>query len=174
MNRNILELDCFAVLRKCDIHSLYRYILSQSVFMLFKLIPYILNLMQIGVHLWATGEEILSSHAFLLLKDVSSMFSSDFFDICLIKMFKAFIGHCKFVEPALIKHMQFLRNSFVELCSQDLQKSSSKAMISIQKMSRILQLGLQTKKKVCRCILHALHIHSEIIHLLIRLRVNKN
>ncbi|XP_031279802.1 nucleolar complex protein 2 homolog isoform X2 [Pistacia vera] len=109
--------------------------------------PLLHRLIKIGVHLWATGEGILSSHSFLLLQDVSSVFSSDFFDICLIKMFKAFIGHCKFVEPALFKHIQFLRNSFVELCSQDLQKSSSKAMISIQKMSRILQLGLQTKKK---------------------------
>lgn len=135
--------------------------------------------MQIGVHLWATGEGILSSHSFLLLQDVSSVFSSDFFDICLIKMFKAFIGHCKFVEPALFKHIQFLRNSFVELCSQDLQKSSSKAMISIQKMSRILQLGLQTKKKVCGCTVHVLHnfpvlSKSEFIQLLIRFGVDRN
>lgn len=108
-----------------------------------------LNYIQIGVHLWATGEETVSFHSFLILQDVASGFSSDCFDLCLIKMYKAFIGHCKFAEPALFKHLQFLRNSFVELCSQDLLRSSNKAKVSINNLSRILQLGLQTKKKVC-------------------------
>ncbi|KAL9422097.1 hypothetical protein AB3S75_034379 [Citrus x aurantiifolia] len=105
------------------------------------------RLIKIGVHLWATGEDTVSFHSFLILQDVASGFSSDCFDICLIKMYKAFIGHCKFVEPALFKHLQFLRNSFVELCSQDLQRSSNKAKVSINNLSRILQLGLRIKKK---------------------------
>ncbi|KAH9768148.1 Noc2p family [Citrus sinensis] len=105
------------------------------------------RLIKIGVHLWATGEETVSFHSFLILQDVASGFSSDCFDLCLIKMYKAFIGHCKFAEPALFKHLQFLRNSFVELCSQDLLRSSNKAKVSINNLSRILQLGLQTKKK---------------------------
>ncbi|GAY49547.1 hypothetical protein CUMW_119950 [Citrus unshiu] len=105
------------------------------------------RLIKIAVHLWATGEETVSFHSFLILQDVASGFSSDCFDLCLIKMYKAFIGHCKFVEPALFKHLQFLRNSFVELCSQDLLRSSNKAKVSINNLSRILQLGLQTKKK---------------------------
>lgn len=118
-------------------------------FMQCEVISYSLNYIQIGVHLWATGEGNVSSHSFLILQDVASGFVSDCFDTCLIKMYNAFIGHCKFVEPVLFEHMQFLRNSFVELCSQDLQRSSSKAMVSIKKLSRILQLDLQTKKKVC-------------------------
>lgn len=105
------------------------------------------RLIKIGVHLWATGQETLSFHSFLILQDVASGFSSDCFNACLIKMYRAFIGHCKFLEPALFKHLQFLRNSFVELCSQDLQRSSNKAMVSINNLSRILQLGLRTKKK---------------------------
>ncbi|KAL5800202.1 hypothetical protein ACOSQ3_033300 [Xanthoceras sorbifolium] len=115
---------------------------------LFAAFPSLLRrLIKIGVHLWATGKGILSSQSFLILQDVASVCSSDCFDTCVIKMYKTFIGSCKFVEPVLFKHVQFLRNSFIDLCSQDIQKSSSKAMVAIQKLARILQLGLQTKKK---------------------------
>lgn len=65
-----------------------------------------------------------------------------------MKAYKAFIGHCKFVEPVLFKHLQFLKNSLVELCSQDLHKSLRKAMVSAQQLAKILRLGLLTKKKV--------------------------
>ena len=51
------------------------------------------------------------------------IFSSDCFDTCLIKTYKAFIAHSKFVKPEFYKHIQFLRNSFVELCSLDVEKS---------------------------------------------------
>ncbi|KAL9418998.1 hypothetical protein AB3S75_036868 [Citrus x aurantiifolia] len=125
--------------------SLNRLRASIVFFAAFPLLTH--RLIKIGVHLWATGEETVSFHSFLILQDVASGFSSDCFDICLIKMYKAFIGHCKFAEPALFKHLQFLRNSFVELCSQDLQRSSNKAKVSINNLSRILQLGLRIKKK---------------------------
>lgn len=48
----------------------------------------------------------------------------------------------------MFNHIQFLRNSIVELCSMDLQKSSSKALVSLQQLAKVLQLALQTKKKV--------------------------
>jgi nucleolar complex protein 2 len=104
--------------------------------------------MQIAVHLWATGRGTLSSHSFLIIKDLASVFSSSCFDTCLVKTYKAFIGHCQFMEPDLFKHVQFLRNSLVELCSLDVQKSSNKAMICIKQVAKILQQGLQMKKKV--------------------------
>ncbi|KAK2633889.1 hypothetical protein Ddye_028681 [Dipteronia dyeriana] len=114
----------------------------------FAAFPSLLHrLIKIGVHLWATSKGTLSSQSFLILQDVASVFSTDCFDTCVIKMYKAFIGNCNFVEPVLLKHIQFLRNSFIDLCSQDIQKSSSKAMISITELARILQLGLQTKRK---------------------------
>ncbi|KAK9283729.1 hypothetical protein L1049_011979 [Liquidambar formosana] len=62
-------------------------------------------------------------------------------------MYKAFIARCKFVEPVFLKHIQFLRNSLLELCSLDVQKSSSKALLSIQQLAKILQQGLRTKNK---------------------------
>ncbi|KAK8979335.1 hypothetical protein V6N11_000483 [Hibiscus sabdariffa] len=109
--------------------------------------PLLHRLIKIAVHLWVTGEGALASHSFLVIKDVASVFSSDCFNSCLIKTYKAFIGQCKFVDPVSSKHIQFLRNSFVELCSQDLQNSSRKAMVCVEQLSKILQTGLQTKNK---------------------------
>lgn len=103
-------------------------------------------LMQIAVHLWATGGGALSSHSFLIIKDVASVFSSNCFDTCFVKTYKAFIGHCQVLESAVFKHMQFLRSSLVELCSLDMQKSSRKAMVSIKQLAKTLQQGLQMKK----------------------------
>lgn len=118
--------------------------------------------MQITVHLWATGGGTLSSHAFLVIRDLASVFSSDCFDTCFVKTYKSFIGHCQFVEPVQLKHIEYLRNSFVELCSIDVQKSSSKAMVSICQLGKILHRGLQTKNKVwnyhdCYCLPDALN-----------------
>ncbi|XP_038680545.1 nucleolar complex protein 2 homolog isoform X2 [Tripterygium wilfordii] len=112
------------------------------------------RLVKIVIHLWATGERDLSSNSILILQDVASVFSSDYFDTCLIKTYKAFIAHCKFAEPSLFEHLQFLRNSFVELCSQDVHKSSTTAIASIRHLAKILQLGLRTKneeavKRIC-------------------------
>ncbi|OMO72691.1 Nucleolar complex protein 2 [Corchorus capsularis] len=109
--------------------------------------PLLQRLVKIAVHLWVTGEGALASHSFLVIKDVATVFSSDCFNSCLIRTYKAYIGHCKFVDPDSSKHIQFLRTSFVELCSQDLQNSSSKAMVCTEQLSKILQMGLRTKKK---------------------------
>ncbi|XP_048231813.1 nucleolar complex-associated protein 2 isoform X3 [Ricinus communis] len=105
------------------------------------------RLIKTSVHLWATGDETLSLYSSHLIQVVANVFNSDCFDTCLVKAYKAFISRCKFVEPVLSKHIQFLKNSFVELCSLDVQKSSSKAIVSVQQLAKILQLGLQTKKE---------------------------
>lgn len=108
---------------------------------------------QIAVHLWATGGGTVSSCAFLIIQDTALMFSSDCFETCLIRTYKAFVAHSKFVKPGFYKHIQFLRNSFVELCSLDVEKSSKKALVSIQQLAKILQQGLRTRKKVCNVML---------------------
>ena len=63
-------------------------------------------------------------------------------------MYKAVIANCQFAEPILHKHMQFLRDSFVELCSLDVHRSTTRAKVSIQQLTKILHQGLRTKKKV--------------------------
>uniref|UniRef100_A0A6N2LQI7 Nucleolar complex protein 2 homolog n=1 Tax=Salix viminalis TaxID=40686 RepID=A0A6N2LQI7_SALVM len=114
----------------------------------FAAFPLLLGrLIKISVHLWATGKGTLSACSLLIIKDVANVFNSNCFETCMIKAYKAFIDHCKFVEPILFKHRQFLKSSFIELCSQDLQKAYNKAMVSIQQLAKILQLGLRTKKK---------------------------
>lgn len=118
------------------------------------------NWLQIAVHLWVTGEGCLASHSFLVIKHVASVFRSDCFNSCLIKTYKAFIGHCKFVDPVSSKHIQFLRNSFIELCSQDVPNSSSKAMVCVEQLAKILQMGLRAKKKVCDAHVFAVSFNS--------------
>ncbi|XP_021625969.1 nucleolar complex protein 2 homolog isoform X2 [Manihot esculenta] len=109
--------------------------------------PLLQRLIKTSIHLWATGEGTLSLHSFLIIKEVASVFNSDYFDTCFVKAYKAFISRCKFVEPGLFEHILFLKNSFVELCSLDVQKALSKAAVSIQQLAKILHLGLRTKKK---------------------------
>ncbi|XP_031382346.1 nucleolar complex protein 2 homolog isoform X2 [Punica granatum] len=114
----------------------------------FAAFPSLLHrLMKVSIHLWATGKGSLSSQSFLIIRVVASTFGSDWFDTCLIKMYKTFIAHSKFIEPGLRKHMEYLRNSIVELCSLDVHKSSGKALVSIKHLAKILQLALRTKKK---------------------------
>ncbi|XP_022133965.1 nucleolar complex protein 2 homolog isoform X2 [Momordica charantia] len=105
------------------------------------------RLTKIAVHLWATGEGTISSLSFLIIRDLSSMLGSNCFDSCWIKMYKACVADCQFAEPNLHKHMQFLRDSFVELCSLDVHRSTTKARVSIQQLTKILRQGLRTKKK---------------------------
>lgn len=112
--------------------------------------PLLGRLIKISVHLWATGKGTLSACSLLIIKDVAVVFNSNCFETCMIKAYKAFIDHCKFVEPVLFKHQQFLKSSFIELCSQDLQKAYSKAVVSIQQLAKILQLGLRTKKEAVK------------------------
>lgn len=106
--------------------------------------------MQVVVHLWATGGGTVSSSSFLIMRDVAFLPSSDCFNTCLIKAYKAFIAHCKFVEPSNLNHIGFLRDSLVELFSIDAKKSFNKALVSVQQLAKILQQGLKTKKKVCK------------------------
>ncbi|KAL9402616.1 hypothetical protein Peur_006465 [Populus x canadensis] len=112
--------------------------------------PLLGRLIKISVHLWATGKGTLSACSLLIIKDVAVVFNSNCFETCIIKAYKAFIDHCKFVEPVLFKHQQFLKSSFIELSSQDLQKAYSKAMVSIQQLAKMLQLGLRTKKEAVK------------------------
>nr|DAD32614.1 TPA_asm: hypothetical protein HUJ06_011465 [Nelumbo nucifera] len=109
--------------------------------------PLLQRLVKVAVQLWATGGGTVSSSAFFVMHDLACLCSSDFLDPCLVKAYKAFIAHCKFVEPANMKHMQFLGDSFVDLCSVDILKSYSKALLFIQELAKILQHGLTTKKK---------------------------
>ncbi|KOM56107.1 hypothetical protein LR48_Vigan10g199900 [Vigna angularis] len=101
---------------------------------------------QISIHLWATGDGSLSSHSFLIIQDIASISSSEWFDFCFVKTYKAFISNSQSVERKF-EHIRFLRNSFVELCCLDMQKSSNKAMACILHLGKILQKGWQTKKK---------------------------
>ncbi|KAL9365482.1 hypothetical protein Peur_043355 [Populus x canadensis] len=112
--------------------------------------PLLGRLIKISVHLWATGKGTLSACSLLIIKDVAVVFNSNYFETCMIKSYKAFIDHCKFVDPVLFKHQQFLKSSFIELCSQDLQKAYSKAVVSIKQLAKILQLGLRTKKEAVK------------------------
>ncbi|KAI3458981.1 hypothetical protein Pfo_015644 [Paulownia fortunei] len=105
------------------------------------------RLIKATVHLWATGGRVLSSASFLVTRDVAAMFSSNYFDTCLSKTFVAFISRSRVTEIAGIKHMQFLRDCMVELCSLDVQKSSLKAVASMSQFAKILSWGVQTKKK---------------------------
>ncbi|CAI0411671.1 unnamed protein product, partial [Linum tenue] len=105
------------------------------------------RLIKISFHLWATSKGALSVQSFLVIQNAAAMFNSDWFDTCFDKAYKTIIGHCKFVDPAFFEHLQFLKKSFIDLCSQDMQKSLRKAIISIRQLAKILQLGLQTKQK---------------------------
>ncbi|KAK9912304.1 hypothetical protein M0R45_036173 [Rubus argutus] len=108
------------------------------------------RLIKIAIHLWATGRGTVSSLSFLIMRDMASVFHSDCFDICFVKTYKSFLGHCQFVEPGLLQHIQFLRSSIIDLCSLDVQKTSSKALVCIQQLAKIMQQGLLTKKKMCK------------------------
>ncbi|CAJ1947778.1 unnamed protein product [Sphenostylis stenocarpa] len=120
--------------------------LRASIIFLFAFPSLLRNLLKISVHLWATGDGSLSSHSFLIIQDISSMSSSSWFDFCFVKTYKAFISNSQFVERKF-EHIHFLRNSFVELCCLDMQKSSNKAMACILHLGKILQKGWETKKK---------------------------
>ncbi|XP_056697188.1 protein REBELOTE isoform X2 [Spinacia oleracea] len=111
------------------------------------------KLTEVAVRLWATGGGTLSSCSFLVLRDMSSTFGNDFYDKCLKKTYKAVISRCKAVDPSSINHIEYIKNSYVELCCIDLQRSVKVALASAQKLAAILQLGLQSKEealmKIC-------------------------
>ncbi|XP_058224317.1 protein REBELOTE isoform X4 [Rhododendron vialii] len=114
----------------------------------FSAFPSLLNrLIKVAVQFWVSGEEVLSSCSFLVIRNVAVVFGSECFDICLIRTYKAYIAHSKVVDLVNKKHMQLLGSSFVELCSFDVHKSCNKALLSIQQLAKILKQGLRTKKK---------------------------
>lgn len=104
--------------------------------------------MQVSVDMWVTSEGTLSQQAFLILKDISMVFNSECFDTCLINMYKAFLRDCDIPKENSEQHMLFLRDSLVELCSQDMQKSYTKASVSITQLAKLLKMALTTKNKV--------------------------
>ncbi|KAJ4969738.1 hypothetical protein NE237_002837 [Protea cynaroides] len=105
------------------------------------------RLIKVSVHLWATGGSTLSQASFLIMHDIALLKCSDCFDACLAKAYKAFIAHCKFVDPANLQHIQFLGDSLVKLCSVDVQKSFSWALVTVQQLAKILQHSFKTKRK---------------------------
>lgn len=115
-------------------------------------IPLFLTFMlkQTTIHLWATGGGMLSSASFSIVLDVASLFTTDFFDNCLAKAFVAYLAQSRATDIVNNKHLQFLRNSLVDLCSLDVQKSLSKATVSVRQLAKVLQWGLRTKKKVTK------------------------
>ncbi|EOA23637.1 hypothetical protein CARUB_v10016835mg [Capsella rubella] len=105
------------------------------------------KLIKISIHLWVTGEDTLSQQAFLTLKDISMVFNSECFDTCLINMYKAFLHDCDIPKANSEQRLLFLRDSLVELCSQDVQKSYTKASVSITQLAKLLKMALTTKNK---------------------------
>uniref|UniRef100_A0A7N0V3M6 Nucleolar complex protein 2 homolog n=1 Tax=Kalanchoe fedtschenkoi TaxID=63787 RepID=A0A7N0V3M6_KALFE len=105
------------------------------------------RLLKIAVQLWATMGAPISLCAFHIIHDVASIFDAEYFDLCLIKTYKAYVSRNEVLDPASLNHIKFLKDSVLELCSLDLQKSSSKAQLSIQQLAKILKQGLCAKKK---------------------------
>lgn len=143
------------VMSICSFHTLQTTLSIVTSFLCINLIWEILTgyniyaRIQISINLWATAGGILSSCSLLILRDVASIYNLDCFDTCLSKSYKAFISHYKSVEPTNLRHMQFLRNSIVELCSLDVQRSINIAMVSIHQLAKIMQQAVRTKNKVC-------------------------
>ncbi|KAJ8760274.1 hypothetical protein K2173_011686 [Erythroxylum novogranatense] len=130
-------------------HQILAFVLTRvrASMMLFVAFPALLRrLIKVSVHLWAAGQGTLSVHSFLIIHDVAAV-NSECFETCFIKIYGAFIGHCKSLDPVLLKHVRFLKSSFVELCSRNMHKSLSKVENSTQQLVKILQIGLQTKRK---------------------------
>ncbi|KAL2549589.1 Noc2p family [Forsythia ovata] len=105
------------------------------------------RLVKATVSLWATGAAVLSSAAFLIIRDVATVFGSNYWNTCVSKISVAYLARSRVSEIVDAKHLQFLRDSIIQLCSLDVQKSSAKALASISQLAKILQWGLQTKKK---------------------------
>ncbi|XP_073130040.1 protein REBELOTE [Henckelia pumila] len=105
------------------------------------------RLVKVIVQLWATSGGFLSTASFLIIRDAAAMFNPIYFTTCLSKTMVAFISRSRVTEIADIKHMQFLRDSIVDLCSLDVHKSSVSVAASISQLAKLMQYGLQTKTK---------------------------
>ncbi|XP_073020970.1 protein REBELOTE-like isoform X3 [Primulina eburnea] len=121
------------------------------------------RLMKVTVQLWATSGGFLSTASLLIIRDAAAMFSSIYFTTCLSKTMIAFISRSRVTEITDIKHMQFLRDSIVDLCSLDVQKSSVKAAASISQLAKLMQHGLQTKTKLPKHSLKSKHFQEESV-----------
>ncbi|KAL0714496.1 hypothetical protein Bca4012_021475 [Brassica carinata] len=127
----------------------------------FAAFPELLNkLIKLSVDLWVTGEETLSQQSFLILKDISKVFNSECFDACFISMYKAFLHDCDIPKADSEKRLPLLRDSLVELCSQDMQKSYTKASVSITQLAKLLKMALATKNKEAVEKIHSGHYTS--------------
>lgn len=114
----------------------------------FGVFPSLLHrLIKTTVHLWATGGRVLSSTSFQIIRDVTTVFSTDYFDTCMAKTFFAYMAQSRVSKIINTRHLLFLANCIVEICSLDVQNSSRKVVDSISQLSRILRWGVQTKKK---------------------------
>ncbi|PWA91244.1 nucleolar complex protein 2 [Artemisia annua] len=105
------------------------------------------RLIQIIVPLWATGGGTLTATSALLIQDVVSVCGSDYFDTCFIKSYKAYIARCRTMETVDPKHIEFLRDSFISLCSLDVETTYNKAIVSIQQLANILRHAKQKGNK---------------------------
>lgn len=127
----------------------------------FTAFPELLNKMiKLSIDLWVTGEETLSQQAFLILKDISKVFNAECFDACFINMYKAFLHDCDMPKADSEKRLPLLRDSLVELCSQDMQKSYTKASVSITQLAKLLKMALATMNKEAVEKMHSGHYTS--------------
>lgn len=127
----------------------------------FAVFPELLNkLIKLSVDLWVTGEETLSHQAFLILKDIAIVFNSECFDACFINMYKALLHDCDSPKTNSEQRLPLLRDSLVELCSQDMQRSYTKASVSITQLAKLLKMALATKNKEAVEKIHSEHYTS--------------
>ncbi|XP_039140202.1 nucleolar complex protein 2 homolog [Dioscorea cayenensis subsp. rotundata] len=105
------------------------------------------RLTKISVHLWISGDEKISLASFMILRDISSNLSSDWVDVCLKNMYKAFLRHCKSVEPDNLKHIKFLVDSIVQVYSLEIQRSYPNVQSSVQQLANVLKQAIKMKKK---------------------------
>ncbi|KAK9684024.1 hypothetical protein RND81_10G181300 [Saponaria officinalis] len=110
------------------------------------------KLFEVVVRLWATGGGTISTCSFVVIRGIASSLGNDSYEKCLKKTYKAILSCCKIVDPARLKHLEYLKTSFVELCSIDFQTSANVVLASIQKLAKIVQLGLQTKEEALKTI----------------------
>lgn len=112
------------------------------------------RLIKTAVQLFATGGGVLSSVSFALIRDVTQIFRSDSLETCIAQSFTAYIAQSRVPEVVNSSHLNFLKQSIIELCSLDVQITATKAFASVDQLSQILLWALQTKnkeafKKIC-------------------------
>lgn len=142
--------SCLLLINQVTDSQILVFILSRikSSIVFFDAFPSLTELLiKILVHLWVTGEESLSLSSFIVVREIASKLQSNWYDICLMKTYKAFIEHSKFFEPGNFKQVEILKNSIVELYSLDLQISYKQVFASLQQLANILNQAIKTKKK---------------------------